>query len=379
MYKIINRKKFIATVIADVLGKVLFFPVRVFQKHEEINPEMVQHICIIRTAYIGDVVMTLPMLPPLKQKFPEASITVLTSSAAAPLLEGNPYVDDILTFDPFWFYPARIMAWLSFVRKLRSHSFDLVIEARADIRELALIVFWMQARYKVSYDFGGGGWLLTHVVPHPGLCHKVEYHLNIAKYLGASTQGTGARIYLSAAENETVSLLLKNKGISGEFIAVHPGSRLALKRWPPEQFAQVCDMLSSRYALPVLLLGSKQEEVLAEAIQSLAQAQLFSISGGLSIRQLAAVLGRSKLFICNDSAPMHIAAAMQTPTVAVFGPSKSFETAPWGTRSAVVEKEFACRYSCDESSCRHAEHNACLKQMTAQTVLEAAARLLEKE
>jgi predicted lipopolysaccharide heptosyltransferase III len=379
MYKIVNRKKLIATAVADAVGKMLFLPVRLFHKQEDILPETVRSICVIRTAYIGDVVMTLPLLAPLKRRFPEAAVTFLTASGAAPLLEGNPYLDSILTFDPFWFYPAKLSAWLSFIRKLRRRSFDLVIEARADIRELALIVFWMRAKYKISYDVGGGGWLLTHVVPYPGLRHKVQYHLDMTIFLGAKTQELETGIHLSASEQETVCLILQAKGISGDFIALHPGSRLPLKRCPPECFAQLCGLLSSRYGLPILLLGSSHEEKLVSHIQSIATPRLFSVCGRLSLRQLAAVIGRARLFICNDSAPMHIASAMKTPTVAVFGPSKSVETGPWGGHSAVVEKEFSCRFSCDESRCSHAEHNACLKQVTAQDVLAAAVRLLEQE
>lgn len=378
MYKIINRKKLVATAIVDRLGKIFFYPLHIFRKQVRIKPETVKKICIIRTAYIGDVVMTLPMLPPLKQKFPDATVTFLTSTASAPLLQHNPHIDEILTFDPFWFYPTRKKNWLVFTRKLLTLCFDLVIETRADIRELALIAFWIQAKYIVSYDVGGGGYLLTHIVPYPGFCHKVDYHLNILEYLGASTQGADAKIYITDAEYDTVSLLLKNKGVNGPFIAVHPGSRLVLKRWYPDRFAQLCDILTNRYKMPVVLLGARQEQPLVAKIQTLAQHRIITINGELELRQLTAVLALARVFICNDSAPMHIAAAMNTPTVAIFGPSKSVETAPYGVLCEVVEKEFPCRYSCDESSCRYAEHHACLKQVKVHDVLDAVERILEK-
>ncbi|MCI5210978.1 MAG: hypothetical protein D3910_19820 [Candidatus Electrothrix sp. ATG2] len=134
MYKIINRKKRIATIIADILGHILFFPLRFVRKQESITPERVKTICVIRTAYIGDVIMTLPILPALQKRFPEAKITFLTSTASAAVLQHNTYIDKILTFNPFWFYSGSIRDWLVFIKKLRTLRFDLLIETRADIR-----------------------------------------------------------------------------------------------------------------------------------------------------------------------------------------------------------------------------------------------------
>ncbi|MDU9049042.1 MAG: glycosyltransferase family 9 protein [Candidatus Electrothrix sp. Rat3] len=385
MYKIINRKKRIATIIADIFGNLLFFPLRLIRKQEAITPERVKTICIIRTAYIGDVIMTLPILPALHEKYPEATITFLTSTASAAVLQHNKYIDKILTFNPFWFYSGGIRDWLVFIRKLRSLRFDLLIETRADIRELALLAFWIPARFKVSYDVGGGGYLLTHRVPYPGLCHKVDYHLHLARYLGCPTEGGEAELFLTAEEEQDIVSILQAQGITGPFIAVHPGSRLILKRWFPERFAQVCENLFQQYNLPVVLVGGADESILTKDIQATLQeqqCQAVSLAGKLNIRQLAALLGRAALFLCNDSAPMHIAAAMKTPTIAIFGPSKSVETAPYSPVGQVVEKDFSCRVTCDESRCCSPEHgseyHACLQEITVQDVQQAAEEILNR-
>ncbi|OQX17843.1 MAG: hypothetical protein BWK76_09305 [Desulfobulbaceae bacterium A2] len=379
MYKIINRKKLVATALADMLGKIIFLPRTLLVKRELINPEAIKKICVIRTAYIGDVVMTLPLLPALRRRFPVAKITFLTSTTAAPLLRYNPHVDEVLTFDPFWFYRNSIREWLRCIKRLWHCSFDLVIEARGDIRDIALIAFWMRAKYKVSYDVGGGGYLLTHVIPYPGPCHKVDYHCNIANYLGAATERLDEKIYLGPMDRDFASGLLAGKGINGPFIAIHPGSRLTLKRWFPERFAELSDQLSTRYRLPLVLLGAQQEKELLLRIQKLARNRIVPIMEPLELRQMAAILEQASVFVCNDSAPMHIAAAMQSPTVAIFGPSKSGETAPYSLKSEVVEKNFPCRFSCDEGICRHREHHDCLKQVTVADVLAAVSRLLGEE
>ncbi|MCI5122007.1 MAG: glycosyltransferase family 9 protein, partial [Candidatus Electrothrix sp. AUS4] len=330
MYKIVNRKKLIATVIADVLGNILFFPLRFIREQEEITPDKVCRICVIRTAYIGDVIMTLPILPALRERYPEAEITFLTSTVSAEVLQHNKYLDKVITFNPFWFYSGTVGEWLRVIRKLRSLRFDLLIETKAEIRELALLAFWIPARFKVSYDVGGGGYLLTHRVPYLGPCHKVDCHLNLAQYLGCPTEATEAELFLTVEEQQEIDSILQEQNITGPFIAVHPGSRLVLKRWFSNRFAQVCEKLFQQYRLPVVLVGAVKEVSLAESIQGmLQQCPVVSLAGQLNLRQLAVLLEKATLFLCNDSAPMHIAAAMNTPTVAIFGPSKSVETAPY--------------------------------------------------
>ncbi|MCI5210977.1 MAG: glycosyltransferase family 9 protein [Candidatus Electrothrix sp. ATG2] len=247
------------------------------------------------------------------------------------------------------------------------------------------MAFWIPARFKVSYDVGGGGYLLTHRVSYPGLCHKVEYHLQLARYLGCPVEGAEAELFLTPEEEQEVDAILRAQGVTGPFIAVHPGSRLVLKRWFPDRFAQVCENLFQQYGLPIVLVGVAQEASLTEHIQATLQGQecqAVSLAGALNIRQLAALLGRAALFLCNDSAPMHIAAAMKTPTVALFGPSKSVETAPYSPVAQVVEKDYPCRFTCDESHCRYSEHDSeyhvCLKKITVQDVQQVAEEILNR-
>lgn len=377
MYKIVNKRKLAATVAADLVGKLLFGPARLLRGREPIRPETVREILLIRTAYIGDVVMTVPMLKPLRERFPAARVSFLTAARARPVLEGNPHLDAILSYDPFWFYPTGYAAYRRFIRKLRQTPFDLVVEARGDIRELFLLVRPLRARYKVGYDVGGGGYLLTHVVPYPGLKHKVEYHLDIARHLGCPERPLEWGIHLGDRERAEVDALLAGAGVSGEFVAVHPGSRMPLKAWFPERYAALCDALAGRHRLPVVLLGGPDERPVVERIAGSATRATVNLAGALTLRQLAGVLARAAALVCNDSSPMHIAAAMRTPTVAIFGPSKSRETAPYATVSRVVEKDYPCRPACDESTCRNiARPLGCLRDIAVGEVLAAVEGIL---
>ena len=376
MYKIINRKKLVATAVADGIGHLLFGAYRLFRKNGKIRTEEIKDILIIRTAYIGDVVMTLPVLKPLKELFPGARISFLTATGAIDVLKNNPFVDEVIAYSPFWFYPSLGGSYGQFIRDMRNRQYDLVIEARADIRDILLIAWRTKSRYRLSYDVGGGGYLLTHVVPYPGLKHKVEYHLDLVRYLGYRGTDLEWGIYLTDAEKKRVDAVMSRYGFRQPFIAMHPGSRLSLKRWSIARYGALADALADRLKLPIVLFGAPGEKVVIEEMIRGMRYNPISLAGIVNLREMAGILGRAALFICNDSAPMHIAAAMKTPTVAIFGPSKSVETRPYGDGHCVVEKEFPCRHACDENSCRHERYNACMEDISVDDVFSAASELL---
>ncbi len=377
MYKIINRKKWLAVLLADSLGKVLCLPWTLRRRSGAIEPESVRSILLIRTAYLGDMIMTLPMLRPLKERFPQSKITVLTAPGAAPLLHGHPYADEVVTFAPFWFYGSSSMAeYFRFIRAFRQRSFDLVIEARGDIRDILLLAGPLRSRYKVSYGIGGGAYLLTHPVPYPGLRHKVEFHLDICRFLGCPDSPLDWGLRLTDEEQARRRSLLESLGVTGPYLCAHPGSRLPLKTWPEERCAALYDLLLNRFGLPLLLFGGPDDCARIDRIMAMMRGRAISLAGHTSLREMAVLLAQASLFVCNDSAPMHLAAALATPTIALFGPSKSTETSPFSARSAVVEEDFPCRLTCDENTCGHAVRQACMLAITPESVLRAAETLL---
>ena len=383
MYKIINRKKLVATLLLDSIGKALFLPWKMFRQLGPIQPENIRNILLIRTAYIGDVIMTLPMLKPLKARFPQSRITFLTAPGAAQLLEQHPLADEVISFAPFWFYPtgkAGFSAYLRFIRKLRQRQFDLLIEARGDIREILFLAAPLRSRYKVSYGIGGGAYLLTHEVPYNELRHKVEYHLDICRFLGCPEEPVEWGLRFSATEREQATQFLAGLGVRPPYLCAHPGSRLPLKIWPAESCALLYDQFMEKYDLPLLLFGgSKADQDLAAQISNKMRRKPVNLAGKTSLRQMAVLLEQASLFICNDSAPMHIAAALQVPTAAIFGPSKSAETRPFSSCGVVVEKDFSCRFNCDESTCSRTTVQECMKAVLPEDVLRAAETLLVKK
>lgn len=366
---------------ADAIGSLLFFPLRLFKKQTEIKPEEIKDILVIRTAYIGDVIMTLPMLKPLKQRFPDAKISFLTANRAADVLRNNPYVDEIITYDPFWFYPSGKKEYFGFIKDFRKTRFDLAIEARGDIRDILFLLWPLKARFKVSYDVGGGGYLLTHRVPYRGLQHKVLYHLDIARYLGCDiADDIEWGMYLTSDEKKRAGEILAQQGIdfSKPLIALHPGARKELKCWSAEGYARAADFIISEMNGTVLLTGAPNEAELVKRVAGMMKHKPVILAGKTSLRELAGIISQCSLFICNDSSPMHIAAAMKTPTVAVFGPSKSIETAPYGEGHIVVEKDFPCRYACDEDVCHFKSHHQCMKDIYVDDAIVAVKKIMNR-
>lgn len=379
MYRIINKKKKAATIAADFIGGLIWQAAGFKRTPLPMVPDRIRRILIIRTAYVGDVMMTVPMLKPLKTRFKNAHITFLTASSAQDILIGNPYVDAVETYNPFWFYSGKLTKYLSFIRKFRKQGFDIIIEARGDIRDLLLLTAPIKADYKVSYDVGGGGFILTDIVPHTRINHRVHYHLDIAKYLGALCDYSKIewKVYLTDREKQQVADTLSKLGVSQGFWCAHPGSRVKLKQWSMDKYAQTFDMISNYTSLPLVIIGGPKDSPNVREIQSKMTTPSIQLAGKTSLREMAGILGETRLFFCNDSAPMHIAAAMNAPIVALFGPSKPDQTAPYSDRAVVVKKDIPCRAGCDENRCSTTRRQECMTSLMPKDVLAAVKQLIK--
>ena len=379
-YKIINRKKKIATIIADIIGHTLWAPLNLFRaKNKRLARKEIKEILVIRTAYVGDVVMTMPMLKPLKETYPHARITFLTGTVSKELLLDNPYVDSVITYDAFWFYPkARKKDYLKFLKTLRSRSYDLTIEARGDIRDLLFLVYMSRSMYRMSFNVGGGGFLLTHVVPFDrALKHRVDVHMDIIKFLGGKPGEIDWGLHPTMDEVQRAeSLIGKHEG--GLIIGVHAGGRKGLKCWSSERYSELVRHISKEIGAKVVFTGYVEEKELICEIIKKAGCEAVNLAGSTDMRTLVALIGAFDAFITNDSAPLHIASAMGTPTVAIFGPSKSKETGPYGNIHRVVEKDFLCRFTCDEDVCNRGGSKQCMEDVLVDDVFTALQEVIEE-
>ncbi len=385
VYKIINPKKLLLVSTVDFFGRALFS----FMKRA--SPGLpsrgqIKKILIIRLAYVGDVVMTLPVLKPLQEYFPEAKISFLTNASASELLSGNPYIEKVIPYDAFWFYAKKkvlaLREYLKMLRNIREEKFDLVLDLRGDIRNISLVAYPSMAPYRVSYEIGGGGYLLSSIAPFLEVKHKVDFHLDIIRFLGADTQKWDWDICLDSAELKEMKTIINEAGIDQEdrIIGIHPGGRKPLKCWEPEKFAILADMIIQKYSAKIVFLGAPNETRLLESVIKGMKHSAVNLAGKTTIRQLAAAIRCCNLFVGNDSASIHIAAAQKIPVVAIFGPSTSRETRPFGDGNRVVEiEDMPCRSSCDEDQCLFHKRKECMRSISPEKVFQAVESCLSTD
>ncbi|MBN2373235.1 glycosyltransferase family 9 protein [bacterium] len=383
-YKIINKKKLVCVILIDAIGFLFIRPFLFLRGKRRINKDRIKKILVVRLAYIGDVIMTLPVLRPIRDEFPRAKIYFLTGEKEAKIIEGNPYIDHIITYDAFWFYPAGIKetvrGYLNMVKRIKGEGFDMAIDFRGDIRNILFVLFASRAYYRISYGSGGGGYLLTYVIPFDKIKHKISYHLDILRSLDIKINEPMPEIHLSRAEEVFRNRIFGSNGIkdSDMVIGVHPGGRKLLKRWDPEGYINVLERLMKDFSAKIIITGSSEDEGVAGAILSrIDKNRAISLCGKTGLKELSSLIKGFRLFITGDSAPMHIASATGTPVVAIFGPSKSRETGPYGRFCRVVEKDFPCRFDCDEDVCKNRIHHGCMKAITPDDVYTAARELIE--
>jgi len=385
-YKIISWRKLAAARAADLLvdtaGRLGVLPRRPGMAAAPL-PEQAERILAVRLAYTGDVILTLPALAPLRRRYPAARIMLATNGQAAELLRGHPDIDEVVPFDAPWFYPcARLGKWRAirrFVNRVKRLRPDIGIDFRADVRDILVALYLPGIPHRVSYTSGGGECLLTHPVPWERWKHKLEFHLDIVRGAGIPAESTAPRIPVPAdGEAELLEACPQlEEQIKRPLIALHPGARVELKRWPAVNYRRLADGLSRRTGARIAVTGSADERQLGEEVLAgLSARSGVNLCGRLSIRALAALYARADVVVSNDSMPIHLAAAVGGRVAAIFGPSKPRETAPLGAANRVIVKPFPCRYTCDESRCGHERHRACLEAITAHEVLQTVGAML---
>lgn len=383
MLRIVNKRKRIIAQMLHRVGYPLFKAFSLLVPDKE-PPKDIRSILAMRLAYIGDVVLNIPAIKALRNTFPNAKISFLTSPKAKEAIENNPYVDEIITYDAPWFYPQK--PWSSFVnymnliKLIRSKHFDMVIDFRGDFRNILLVVFSSGASRRVGYGMTGGGYLLTDAVECTENKHKVEFHLDIVRALGGdSAIPDTINLYPTPEDRDRVLKLLSEKEIKQNdmLVGIHPGGRAKLKCWDIKSYVEVADALVKRYNAKIVITGGPDEVKLGEKLLSLMKSKGFNLCGLLSLKQLQILLERLNLVITNDTVTLHVASGVNTPTVAIFGPSEVWDTGPLSQKHKVIMRDLDCRTFCDTYSCNNRNYHECLRSIKPAEVIEASVELLE--
>lgn len=384
MYKFVNRKTKVVVLFLDIAGFLLWTilciltPWRYFRNFKD-SP---QKVLLIRCDYIGDVFLSTHTLKGIRQRFPMAQISFLVSSKSKEVLEGNPYIDEIITYDPPWFFKKSfrdsIREYLQILSRIRSERFNLAADFRGDVRNIFLFMVLGRIRERVSFSASGGGYLLTKSVPYRPSSHESEYHTDIARALGAVVvEGELPTIFIGDEDRQIIDRFLHTNSLNGSKIAViQAGARKGLRLWPIDRYAEVCRFLIEEYGMNIVLTGSVEEIPLLQILKELVGDRAVVGAGNIdTLKKLAALFEHSSVYVGVSSGASHIAASLGLPTLLIFGPETADQWRPIGNRYVIVKKEFPCSPCNQRKDCPILEKN-CIKAVEAKEVIMGIKELL---
>ena len=376
----------------------LTWPLKLRRSHPFIRFPSVDRILLIRPDHLGDLLFTTPAIRLLREAFPQARITCLVGPWSKAVIENNPHVDEI-SLCPFPGFTRRkkrsflepYVILLQYARQLRQKGFDLAIVLRFDHWWGALLAYLAGIPRRVGYDVAEVRPFLTDIVPYSSGRHEVEQNLTLVERVssfGFRVSGCRWRVglwplefHLTAEDEGFAKGYLAGHGVGdGDLlIGIHPGAGAPVKLWRNEAWAQVADTLAQRHGAKVILTGSTKEAPLCRAIADEMASKPIVAAGETSLGGLAAIMARCQLVLGVDSGPLHLAVALGTPTVHLFGPVDSHAFGPWGdpAHHIAVTSEMDC-IPCNrlDYSPTELHQHPCVRNITVEQVLEAVERLI---
>lgn len=337
-------------------------------------------ILIRATNWIGDAVMTLPAVEAVKENFPCSDITILAKPWVAPIYEGLPAVSRVMTYEKRGGIVGSTHGVLKSCGMIRCARFDVAILFQ-NAFEAALIAFLGGVPIRVGYKTDGRGLLLTHgVLPRSAQKsqHQVEYYLDLLRYMGWTAKSSDPLIRVPEAAYSGMCRLMVEKGIQGDtfLMGLAPGAAYGKsKRWPARRFAEVGDKAAKEWGARIVIFGSEGEKEICDEIVRSMEGEPLNLCGKTSLSEAIALINQCKMFLSNDSGLMHVAAALNVPTLAVFGSTDPMATGPRGLKSVIVRNSVECA-PCLKPECDM--DYKCLLGVTSEQVWEEMGRLWKR-
>ena len=328
-----------------------------------------RHILFIKPSSLGDIVHAMPTCAAIRRAYPKARLTWLVKRQWAGLVERIDGVDRV------WPVKSTLKGWLSQVNPLRAERFDLVVDLQGLFRSAA-IGSLSGSPLLVGFANGreGSPWFYSRRVPVPqSEMHAVDRYLLVAKAVGAVESGAPEfRFRIPQTDYEEVDRLLSQSGVTSgtSWVALNVSARWPTKRWPAASFAEVADRLQQEGCGAVVMIGGPDERADVSTVRGMMKTPAIDLAGVTTVGLLPALLSRASLLITNDSGPMHVAAAVDTPVVALFGPTSVARTGPYGLGHRVLTTELSCR-PCLSRTCQNPVQLECLTRISPEQVFAA--------
>ncbi len=328
-----------------------------------------RRILLIKPSSLGDIVHAMPVVAAFKQRWPSAHLTWLVKRQWAEIVQRIDGVDRVWPVDP------TLASWVGQALKLRAQRFDLVVDLQGLLRS-ALAARMTGCAQRVGFANGreGSPWFYSQRVPVlTAEMHAVDRYLSVAKALGAPAGVEPQfRFRLPSQDVTTLRDLFRRKDIDMDapWVAMNVSARWPTKRWPAASFAAVATQLAARGIGPLVVIGGPDEREASGLVRSLTTCPVVDLAGETPIGLLPALLSKACALITNDSGPMHVAAAVGTPVVSLFGPTSAVRTGPYGAGHTVLTHDLSCR-PCFSRACRHAIPMECLTAISPEQVVAA--------
>ncbi len=348
------------------------------------------NILIIKLSAIGDVIHTLPALNAVRSAYPSAHITWLIEEAAAPLIIGHSALDRVIV--------SRRKSWIRDLRKgqrksvireatglvqaLRDTAYDLVFDFHALLKS-GVLVSLSRGRRKIGFGRGMEHqehsylFLNERVKPVDMNCHAILRSLMMLDAAGIHCRDITYRLPIHADDRKAASRLLALEGINNArpLICINPVAKWTTKLWPNERFAELADRLYDRYRISPVFTGAPEDKETVQDILSRMATSATDLTGKTSLKTLAALYETADVLISTDTGPMHLGAAVNTPVVALFGPTAPWRTGPMGDRHQVIRGGLPCS-PCFKRQCPTCD---CMNHIRVDQVLEGVARVMANQ
>ncbi len=316
-----------------------------------------ERVLIVSLSNVGDAFLTAPVVHAVRNAFPKAALSVLVGAQAEAVFRGDPRLEEVIVYDK----RASLREKWGFIRELRKKRFDGVIDLRHSLFPILVGASWRTP-------------LLSK--PPRDLLHRMDRHLWQAERLGLAVNHPKKEILWIQPEAESaMKKELQSQGLrlTDPFILFSPGSKSTLKRWNSSGFARLADRLYETKRLPPLFVGEAFDAPFVESIIQKMKSPSFSLAGRTSVPEAVVLVQKARLLVTNDNAALHMASLLDTPTVAIFGPTDPKKYGPRSARSRVVRKDLFCS-PCEKAECPY--HHECMEELPVEEVYQACSELL---
>ena len=329
-----------------------------------------KRILVVKLDHLGDVVLATPVFSNLRRAYPNAELHALTGTWSRVVLEKHPDVNKVLEYNSPTFcrigQPTPLKETFQLYQQLRHQKYDLLVELRGDWRIVCFALLRVtpkrlnRASLQIANKLGFAQFSGT---------HEATRNLDVLKRAGIPTPTQTTIFSVTAEDKKWTSNFLAVRQIDKErpLIAIHPGSPIPLKRWLPERYAELADWLIARKRAQILFVGVEDEIPIITEIQAGMQAQSVNIAGKTTLIQLASILHTCDVFIGNDSGPMHLAAAVGTQTIGLYGPGDPTRFGPAGVQCQTIRR-FDCP-PCLGTTCRFGKEG-CMPKIQVKDVIQ---------